>query len=202
MDGPAPDRVGAYFTTKAAAYSDASATGLWRTFRNWEETAVLSLTQPAPGDRILDAGTGAGFYAERFLGAGAHVTAQDLVPAMADRVRERLDIECLVGDLCTMELPPRFDKVVCAGALEFVSDPAAAVRRMAAALDPNGPRILVLLLPRADFTARLYRRFHRTHGFSVNLFSTAEVQSLAASARLIVGEQRRTTFNWVVRLTR
>lgn len=56
----------------------------------------------APGERVLDVGTGSGYHAAVFAALGAHVTTVEIVPELAAAARARLagiaGVECVVGD--------------------------------------------------------------------------------------------------------
>jgi len=198
---PDPERVRRYFDGQAAAYTGRSAGGFWRRLRDRETRAVINLARPKSGERILDAGAGAGHYTERLVEAGAEVTALDFSASMLAALRQRLQIDIIEGDLATVHLNPVFDKVVCAGALEFVPDPAAAVANLASALRPEGPGEIVLLLPARGIAGRIYRFFHRGHGFTVNLFSRADVERLVPPDQgFRIDSHGKVTFNYVVRL--
>src|SRR5690606_10609420 len=119
------------FGQQATEYATGSQRGMWRYLRRLEQQALLGLLQPQKGERILDAGCGAGHYTELLLQAGASTTALDLTEEMVEAVRQRLNVPTISGDLCQIDLAPEFDKILCAGALEFVSDPAEAVAHMA-----------------------------------------------------------------------
>ncbi len=200
---PDPERVRRYFNGQAADYSGRSGTGLWRWMRDRETAAVLDLLQPQPAERILDAGSGSGHYTSRLIEAGAAVTALDFSPSMLSALRHAFRLDTIEGDLATTALKPIFDKVLCAGALEFVPNPAAAVANLATALRPDGPGILVLLLPRRSFGGRLYRLFHRQHGFAVNLFTAGDLTALTRGAKGFgIDRVRGVTFNHALRLRR
>jgi malonyl-CoA O-methyltransferase len=196
------NRVRSYFDQAASAYSQKSDAGAWALFRRWESQAVLELLRPEAGERILDAGSGSGFYSGLLKGGGCVVTALDFSAPMLDHVAQRLAIPTILGDLQQSALPANFDRVLCAGALEFVSDPRAAVANLASALRPTGPGVMVFLLPRAGALPRFYRAFHRRHGFQVNLFDRGAVECLASNAGMRITAWRRPTFNWVCRLER
>lgn len=200
---PEPDAVRRHFEARAREYDDRSGRGFWSLLRRRETRAVLDLLRPAPGENILDAGSGAGHYTAELVRAGARVTALDLSGAMLEALRRRLAVETLEGDLAQVALPPRFDKVLCAGALEFVADPAAAVANLARSLRPGGPGEVVLLLPRAGLVGHVYRAYHRRHGFRVNLFDRAALEGIVAAAEgFVLDSLGRVTFNYVLRMRR
>jgi protein-L-isoaspartate(D-aspartate) O-methyltransferase len=97
---------------------------------------MLTLLAVAPGDRVLDVGTGSGYHAALLAQLGAHVWSVERSPALsaaAVAVLEELGIAtvtCTVGD-GTHGLPEQapFDAInVAAGAAEI---PVALERQMA-----------------------------------------------------------------------
>lgn len=188
-----------YFEQAAAEYEQRSGSGIWRWIRACEARAILAALHPLPGERILDAGSGAGHYSALLKNAGARVTALDFSPSMLAKAESSLGIATILGDLATVELRPEFDKVLCAGALEFVDDPRAAVANLCRALDPQGPCRLVLFLPRPCLWASLYRRFHRSHGVKVRLFPEPDVLAIStAMPGFSIASRRRVFFNEVI----
>jgi ubiquinone/menaquinone biosynthesis C-methylase UbiE len=197
-----PEKVRDYFEKEAATYSEQSGGAMWQVFRRREERTVLDLLDLQPGEHVLDAGSGAGYYAEQMVKRGGEVVALDMVPGMLAALEERLQIETTLGDLNDLHLEPRFDKIVCAGALEFVADPAASLRALTAGLKSDGPGRIVLLTPSPTLIGRVYRRFHRGHGFTVNLFTRERLDEMAAHADMRIDTVRRATFNFALCLSR
>lgn len=94
------------------------------------------------GARVLDAGCGTGRVGGRLAEAGHTVTGVDLDPALIDDARTSYPgSQWLVGDLAALELPDRFDLIVCAGnVLTFVapSTRVQILRRFAGHLAEGG----------------------------------------------------------------
>lgn len=68
------------------------------------------------GSRILDAGCGAGRVGGFLAAAGHHVTGVDLDPELIAAAEEDYPgPSWRVGDLAELDLPDRFDVIVCAG---------------------------------------------------------------------------------------
>ncbi|GAA3909731.1 hypothetical protein Aau02nite_13930 [Amorphoplanes auranticolor] len=94
------------------------------------------------GARILDAGCGTGRVGGRLAAAGHQVTGIDLDPELIAAARQDYpDTDWRVGDLAELELPDRFNVIVCAGnVMTFVAPDTRGeiLRRMRTHLSANG----------------------------------------------------------------
>jgi SAM-dependent methyltransferase len=177
-----PGAVTNYFDAQARGYRERFGSGALGALRRAERRALFELLQPKPGERILDAGCGAGYDAAELCARGAIVTGIDRSPSMVAAARE-LGIEATLADLHDFDLGQRFDKVLCAGPLEFCEDPPRVLSRLAAHLAPGGR--IVLLFPTRANGGRLYRLYHRMNGLSIQLFSIGEVLGMLHEAGLV-----------------
>jgi cyclopropane fatty-acyl-phospholipid synthase-like methyltransferase len=142
------------------------------------------------GASLIDLGSGAGFYARAFLAEGANpVFAVDRSAAMLSQLPDEVTKIC--ADVEQVELESRFQRLVCAGLLEFLSDPARFLKRLEAFAVADAE--LYLLFPSSGFGGLLYRFFHQSHGISPRLFSEKHLRSLLACTRW---ELQRTQFVW------
>jgi SAM-dependent methyltransferase len=192
------ERVRGYFAKQAGEYATGSSRGLWAWMRRLETPVVMELLDVRPGEAVLDAGSGAGHYSGRLVEAGARVTALDVEPAMIEALRKRLRVETMLGDLMSMRLEPRFDKIVCAGVLEFVQDPRAVVANLAKGLGPDGVMVILVLakcLPGLGYWAA-----RRANGIDMPMFTRRGIAGLAGEAGLEVERIKRAGYNWVARL--
>lgn len=103
-----------------------------------------------PGDRMLDLGCGSGTHFDwiaTLIGRDGHITGLDPDEQNLAIARERIAdanyrerVELVQGHL-TERLPfenGRFDIVWCAGSLQYVPDPRAAIREMMRVVRPGG----------------------------------------------------------------
>jgi ubiquinone/menaquinone biosynthesis C-methylase UbiE len=108
----------------------------------------------APGMRVLDVAAGTGDQsvpAARIVGPSGSVLATDISASMLEAAAQAArdagldNIETLVGDASTLELPPdSFDAAICRFGLMFVPDLHAALARVHHSLKP-GARFAALV---------------------------------------------------------
>jgi len=98
------------------------------------------------GQRVLEAGSGAGRFTEVLLAAGADVTTFDYSSAVDANARNQGRVPRLhlfQGDIFNIPLAEsQFDKVICLGVLQHTPDPAAAFRSLARYVAPNGQLVV------------------------------------------------------------
>jgi SAM-dependent methyltransferase len=107
-----------------------------------------------PGGRVLDIGCGAGREALGFARAGFRVVGMDIAPRMVEAARlnaarEGLDIAFRIQGVTELDEPPgSFDGAYWAGSYHHVPGQALraeTLRRIARALTPDGPLILMVV---------------------------------------------------------
>jgi SAM-dependent methyltransferase len=98
------------------------------------------------GSRILDAGCGTGRVGGHLAAAGHHVTGVDLDPELIAEARDQHPgSSWQVGDLSEIDLPERFDVIVCAGNVMAFAGPstrAEILRRFGAHLADAGRAVV------------------------------------------------------------
>lgn len=100
---------------------------------------LLELLCPQPGERILDAGCGAGQLTAKLAATGARVTGLDNSPAMLEAARAACPAAgFLLASLADFKTPEPFDAVFSNAVLHWVRPPEDAARCIAAALRPGG----------------------------------------------------------------
>ncbi len=169
-----------YFEQQAVAYDAHRNKGFFGWLRRSETRAVLSFLHPNKGEKILDAGCGEGHYALLAKRAGASPFGVDISPAMISRLKAR-GIPGAVTSLEHLDLSQRFDKIVCAGVLEFTQDPGLALQRLVHHLKPHGR--LVILYSRPSLGTFMYVLIHKLlHGISLHIISYRRLQTLLNAA--------------------
>ena len=170
-----------YYDREAARYQQRVSSGLLGKLRERERAAVMELLEPRAGDHILDAGCGTGFDAVPLMERGCLVDGVDISPRMVDSARER-GVDAVVADLHDFDLGRRYDKVLCAGPLEFCESIGRVIERLAAHTAPGGR--VVLFFPTPSPLGFVYRAWHRTHGLKIRLYGVAQMSELLRAAGL------------------
>lgn len=142
---------------------------------------VTGWPERMPGERILEAGSGAGRFTEHLLSTGAEIYSFDYssaVEANAANHGDRPNLHLFQGNIYHIPFPPGgFDRVLCLGVIQHTPDPEAAFRCLAAQVRPGGElaidvyarrlsallhwRFLLRPLTRRMDKARLYRIIER-----------------------------------------
>jgi ubiquinone/menaquinone biosynthesis C-methylase UbiE len=175
-----PSKVETYFSGVATGYQDASDGKVWGIVRRREAKAVMHMIGDVRGRDVLELGCGAGFYTRLLLSSGVrHVWAVDLSQPMLDQLPKG-HVTPLLGDAESFDPGRAFDRLLSAGMLEFVADPAAALRNAARFAAP-GARF-ALLLPTDGLPGKAYRYFHKRHGLAISLFSRDRLASLGTES--------------------
>jgi ubiquinone/menaquinone biosynthesis C-methylase UbiE len=107
--GRAKNRVKEYFDRAAVAYETRVTSGALGCIRRREKKAVMEMLEPKPGDNVLDAGCGSGFYSLEIKRRAADVIGLDLSQRMVESAR-RNGIDAQVADLENLTLDGSFDR--------------------------------------------------------------------------------------------
>lgn len=190
-------KVREYFDSQADAYKMQSEGALWQLTRKRELRACIHLLEPAKDERTLDAGCGAGYYTRELLKRGCHVTAVDLSDKMLEQIKHLSVEECKQGELESIDFDRPFDKILCAGALEFCPRPGKTLWNLARLTAPGGR--LVLLAPRDCWSGRMYAHFHRKHGLNIKLFTVDHLRKTLEQCGMRFNGMRRPTFSMALR---
>ena len=113
---------------------------------HYDRPAVLAALGPVCGRQVLDAACGPGLYLRELLERGAEVTAFDASPVMVSLARQqtagrvRIDQAALGKPLPCPD--DAFDLIVCALAIHYASDRAAAFAEFCRVLRPGGAAVV------------------------------------------------------------
>jgi demethylmenaquinone methyltransferase/2-methoxy-6-polyprenyl-1,4-benzoquinol methylase len=170
----------------------AGAHRLWKRF-------TLSLANLRPGQRALDVAGGTGDLAAglaRQVGPRGLVVLSDINASMLERGRDRLLNEGLVGNVECVQAnaerlpfaPGTFDCITIGFGLRNVTDKAAALASMGAALKPGGQ---LLVLEFSQPTVPLLQPLYDAYSFHVLPFLGRMVAGDEASYRYLAESIRR-----------
>ncbi len=178
-----------HYARIAHGYHDRVERGpLLRVMRRRERGIVLELAELVPGLTLADVGCGNGYYALEGKRRGLRVCAIDAVPEMLAALAGSVE-HVLQRDVEDLGRMGPFDRVICAGVLDFVVDPERAFGNVCRLVAPRGR--LVVLAPSAGVGGWLYRAEKRLAGLRVNLFERGWLESHSARHGLRVVAVRR-----------
>lgn len=134
----------------------------------YERPATLALVGDMKGKRVLELGSGSGFYLEAALSAGAaRVVGVDCSPAMAAIARARTGgrAELLVASV-EERLPDladsSFDRALCPLVLHYVKDWRPTLLELGRLLASNGSVTLSVGHPFADYESSVSKQYFET----------------------------------------
>jgi ubiquinone/menaquinone biosynthesis C-methylase UbiE len=158
-----------YFQSSSQTYHGQLERGRFKHLRTRERQAVLDLARLCQcSGRMIDIGCGTGVYALAAKAVGLSVTAMDVSPWAIDQLRDKVDV-ALVGDVEHLDLAGGYEIVVCAGVLDYVSDPTLAFKNICRLVGPSGR--LIVLVPRVGVGGSVHALIAKfSLGLRVNLF--------------------------------
>jgi SAM-dependent methyltransferase len=123
--------------------------------------SVTQWSNKLPGERILEAGSGAGRFTEILLETGADVFSFDFSCAVEANWKNNghmPNLHLFQGDIYNIPLAKNsFDKVFCLGVLQHTPSPERAFKNLASYVKPGGD--LVVDVYRGGFLARLQWKY-------------------------------------------
>jgi 2-polyprenyl-3-methyl-5-hydroxy-6-metoxy-1,4-benzoquinol methylase len=153
-----------------------------------EKKVVLEVLDPKPRETILDAGCGTGFYSLEIKRHGANVVGVDISERMVESACKS-GIDAQVADLENLAINGSFDKILCAGVLEFCRDQDRVVQNLKNLLSQDGR--IIFLVPRRSVLGFAYVMFHKLSGLEIRTFSRHHIRDLVGDAGLEVYEARQ-----------
>jgi ubiquinone/menaquinone biosynthesis C-methylase UbiE len=151
---------------------------------DYEAELLLTLLDPQPGERILDAGCGTGIFTGDVLARGPAVTGVDLSlpmlrPALARHATARFTALC--GDLCALPFPDEcFDRAWSMTAIEFIEDAAVAIAELERVTRPDGCLVVTTLNSLSPWAEQRIAKGRAGHELFERVFfrSPAEMRAL------------------------
>ena len=138
-----------------------------------EKQSIFKCLDVQKGETIMDAGCGNGDYMKIIKEQGGKPYGLDFSVKMITELKGK-DLEGEVADLERFNLNKKFDKILCAGALEFVSSPQKVLQNFNLHLKDKG--FLVILYPRISLGGFIYKIYHLLHGINITLFSRKSIK--------------------------
>jgi cyclopropane fatty-acyl-phospholipid synthase-like methyltransferase len=164
-----------YFDDQAGKYLESSDKGFWAFLRKKEKEAVLHSLEPFAGMRCIDLGCGAGYYTQLLLSYSPSViVGVDRSFTMLNHLKDK-DILRAQADIQTVAFQKSFDRVLCAGALEFLINIEPFLENAKAFLAKDG--LMTILLPKRGIWGFFYKFFHWSHSVPIQLFSYRELEN-------------------------
>lgn len=188
-----------YFNKVSKTYMAKISSGLLGKLKAREKQSVLRLLSPYKGCSVLDAGCGPGYYATELKEMGCKVFGVDFSPAMVEEAISR-GVHAEVQDIQSMELDQKFDRVLCAGALEFGNDVEAVLKNLKKHLKKDG--YLLILYPQFNLFIFAYALYHLMHGVRVRLLMFKRLKRMIEDAGMkITAIEKPNVLSHVIRLT-
>ena len=176
-----------YFNAVAGNYADKSSKGIWAILRKQESSLVIKALDPFQGMTCLELGCGAGFYTYKLACySPSLLIAVDISENMLRELNDSR-IKRVRADIENIKFKVGFDRVLCAGAIEFLPDIKNFFSNMKNLLSATGKA--VLLIPKKGMLGVLYKAFHRSHAVEISLFTIDELEYILNANNLKIIEQ-------------
>jgi 2-polyprenyl-3-methyl-5-hydroxy-6-metoxy-1,4-benzoquinol methylase len=95
------------------------------------------------GKKILDAGSGTGWFSKKAFERGAEVTALDVGEKLLAKVKEKCNVRTVVGDILKLDFETdSFDFVICSEVIEHTLNPRQAVKEIVRVTKKSGTIVL------------------------------------------------------------
>lgn len=153
--------------------------------RDREYKTLKQMLALRPTDRVLDVGSGDGFWTARFAAHCAQIVGLEPDEHALEYARalyQRPNVEYVQGNAESLPYPPgTFDKVVSVSCLEHFADPLQGLREMARVLKPGGRLAISVdsLLPENSPVS--FREWHKCRHFVTHYFNRDELLSMMKS---------------------
>jgi 2-polyprenyl-3-methyl-5-hydroxy-6-metoxy-1,4-benzoquinol methylase len=137
---------------------------------------ALDLPQEKQNLSLLDVGCGDGKYSLTAKALGLTVSALDACPGMVSSLGGKVD-SAQVIDWEAYSVAVLYDRVLCAGMLDFVVEPEGSFKKLCQSVDSKGR--LVVLVPKHGIGGIFYRVEKYLSGFRVNLYRVEQLERWA-----------------------
>ena len=162
-----------YFESVANNYTFKSNSFPWSIIRKIESSNLLSLIHKNTNSKILDLGSGTGYYSELFIKLNDNkVFAVDSSPKMLKNIKNN-QIKKFLGDAKKINLNMTFDIIVCAGIIEFIGPIDQLLLNVKKHSNTNTN--FLILLPRKNILGKIYQFFHKRNDVKIKLYNISEI---------------------------
>jgi 2-polyprenyl-3-methyl-5-hydroxy-6-metoxy-1,4-benzoquinol methylase len=188
-----------YFAAQARNYDTRLKKGILGRVRNSEMKAIMKALDSQKGESILDIPCGSGFYADYMRAAGATVYGVDISHEMIEVFTQKGYLG-EVGNLESLNLKRKFDKVLSAGGFEFCKHHRQIVDNLIAHVKDDG--IIVIFFSGNNFFGVLYKLYHLiSHNINAVIFSKKRIISLCTRQNIIIQDIKSCgLYGYVVKL--
>ena len=177
-----------YFDDSSINYKEKRSAGLLSFLVNKEISSVLDVLNVNINESILDAGCGDGKYSNEIKLAGGIPYGVDISELMIEKYLTH-GFNGEVADISNLETEHKFDKILCAGSIEFSESPKLSILNLRNLLKADGS--IVWLFPRNNIFGFLYKMYHSYfNNIEIYLFSKSNINGIATNANLVISEYR------------
>ena len=185
-----------HFDANAELYKQNSLSFPWSIIRNKESKEVVDLLGNIKNKNILDVGCGAGYYSRLLIKKNAKkVYALDGSKKMLKNINTKGIIK-INQNAENFKIKNKFDRVVCAGLLEFVDSAEKVLINIKKYSKKNCK--LVILCPNDNFLAKLYKIYHLKNNIRIKLFSTHKIENILNNSGWKVKKIKRIIFSNII----
>jgi SAM-dependent methyltransferase len=138
-----------------------------------------------PSDRILDVGSGDGFWTARFASHCRQIVGvepDDTLRRLAARLHRSNNLSYVSGVAESLPFPSAaFDKVVSVSCLEHFQDPTQGLREMIRVLKPGGRLAISVDSLLAENSPEAFRDWHKRRHFVTTYFTAQQLLGMMTS---------------------
>ena len=191
-------KIRTYFDIKSSLYQKKSDSFPWSIIRKFEKKIILSLLGNTKNLSIVDVGSGSGFYTSIiYKNNPKELYAIDNSSKMLLHIKEKQVVKIL-QNIETLKLHKKFDKLICAGLLEFTSKPTIVMKNINKIAKKDA--ILILLYPKNNFLGKIYQKFHVSNKIKINLFTKTDILKIIKNSKWKLLKEKNFLFSSALKL--
>ena len=187
-----------YFDKKSKKYQSKSISFPWSLIRKFEKKTILNFLGNIRNLKIADVGSGSGYYSKIIIKKKPkEIYAIDNSAEMLKQIKEK-KIKKIKQNSERLTINKKFDKIICAGLLEFNINPLKTLKNINKI--SKNKAILVLLCPKNNLFGKLYRNFHLNNNIKIKLFSNLEIKKLLKKSNWNILKMDEFLFSMIFKL--